>query len=191
MTERKGVELSVTRRGLVGLGVVLAGTASITEAAAPARRKKTLAVADRLAVEDLFANYVWAYDCTDADEFIRLFTADALVIGRGKLYSNREEILGWFRYLINLRETEGDDIWMHEAGQFRIEVQAADRCIVYAYATHFNGLSTTQRRGVRSLGYFICDCIKERGEWKFRRFSIATTWDRNALPWKKPLPWAS
>lgn len=190
MTKSKAAEFAISRRGLAGLGAALAVTASAGSAAAPARRSRALPVADRLAVEDLFANYVWAYDCTDVDEFIGLFTADALVVGRGKLYSNREEILGWFRYLINLRETEGDDIWMHEAGQFRIEAQAADRCIVYAYATHFNGLSTTQRRGVRSLGYFVCECAKVGGEWKFRRFSI-TTWDRNVLPWKKPLPWAA
>ena len=40
-------------------------------------------------------------------------------------------------------------------------------CIVYAYATHFNGNSAKATRGVRSLGYFTCECIKSNGEWKF------------------------
>lgn len=180
----------ISRRGLAtaGLGVALAAQASGVSArkAAPARR---LSAEDRIAIEDLFSHYVWAYDCTDADEFIALFAADALVVGRGKLYADRESILGWFKYLIDMREAEGDDIWMHEAGQFRIEPQAAGGVIVYAYATHFNGKTATNARGVRSLGYFVCECVKVGGAWKFRRFSI-TTWDRKVLPWKKPLPWA-
>jgi ketosteroid isomerase-like protein len=181
------------RRTLAAAGLGLAAAASPALAAASPRRGRTarrLSAEDRVAIEDLFSNYVWAYDCTDADEFISLFTDDALVVGRGKLYSDRAAILSWFQYLIDMREAEGDDIWMHEAGQFRVEPQADDRAIVYAYATHLNGRTSTQTRGVRSLGYFVCECVKVGGVWKFRRFSI-TTWDRNALPWKKPLPWAS
>jgi hypothetical protein len=87
-----------------------------------------------------------------------------------------------------MREREGDDIWMHEAGQFRF-VPAGQSCIVYAYATHFNANTAKAARGVRSLGYFTCECVPEGGAWKFRRFSIST-WDRNLVPWKKPLPWA-
>lgn len=190
MTAGNSDAKGLTRRALGGLGAAVALAAGTSAAAAPAARKRALAVADRLAIEDLFSNYVWSYDCTDADEFISLFTADAQVVGRGKLYANREQILGWFRYLIDMREAEGDDIWMHEAGQFRFDPQADGSCVVYAYATHFNGLSTTTRRGVRSLGYFVSECVREDGAWKFRRFSI-TTWDRKSVPWKKPLPWAA
>lgn len=190
MTDGNSNGRGITRRALGRIGAAAALAASAPAIAAPAARKRSLAVADRLAIEDLFSNYVWSYDCTDPDEFIALFTADAQVVGRGKLYANREQILGWFRYLIDMREAEGDDIWMHEAGQFRFDPQADGSCVVYAYATHFNGLSTTTRRGVRSLGYFVSHCVREGGEWKFRRFSI-TTWDRKSVPWKKPLPWAA
>ncbi len=181
--------MTVSRRQLAAIGLGVAVVAQVPSVQAKPRSAAPLAVADRLAIEDLFSNYVWAYDCSDADEFISLFADDALVVGRGTLYRDREAILGWFRYLLNIRETEGDDIWMHEAGQFRFD-GGGDSCIVYAYATHFNGKTTTTVRGVRSLGYFACECVKRGGKWKFRRFSI-TTWDRNMLPWKKPLPWAN
>ena len=183
--------LTMNRRTLAaaGLGLTLVAASQPALAAKPAKPLR-LSAEDRIAIEDLFSNYAWAYDCTDADEFISLFTTDALVVGRGKLYNDRTAILGWFKYLIDMREAEGDDIWMHEAGQFRVEPQGPGRALVYCYATHFNGKSTTTARGVRSLGYFVCECVKEQGAWKFRRFSI-TTWDRKALPWKKPLPWAA
>lgn len=181
----------ISRRNLA----VPALAAALAVSAAPAAARKArggnrLPIEDRLAIEDLFSNYVWSYDCSDADEFISLFTDDALVVGRGKLYADRAAILGWFRYLIDMREAEGDDIWMHEAGQFRLEPQANGTVLVYAYASHFKGNTKTNERGVRSLGYFVCECAKVGESWKFRRFSI-TTWDRTRLPWKKPLPWAT
>lgn len=180
----------ISRRNLAasGLGLAAAAAVAASPAAASSHARSSLRPEDRAGIEDLFSRYLWAYDCTDDEEFLSIFAEDALVVGRGKLYSGKEAILGWFRYLIAMRETEGDDIWMHEAGQFNF-VPGGDTCIVYAYATHFNANTARAARGVRSLGYFVCECVKDGGEWKFRRLSIST-WDRNKVPWKKPLPWA-
>lgn len=180
-------ELAVAGLGLAAAAGIVAGAAP-TAAAVVGQGKGGIPVEDRLGIEDLFSSYVWAYDCTDEEEFAGLFTDDALVVGRGTLYRDREAILGWFRYLIEMREREGDDIWMHEAGQFKF-FRSANGWIVYSYATHFNGKTATGARGVRSLGYFACECVEQAGSWMFRRFSI-TTWERTKVPWKKPLPWA-
>ena len=177
----------ISRRALGLLGLGVAGAATLPAAARP-RHTGKFSLEDRAGIEDLFTRYLWAYDCSDEDEFMSLFTADALVVGKGNAYRDHAAILGWFRNLIAMREREGDDIWMHEAGQFRF-VPAGQGCIVYAYATHFNANTAKAARGVRSLGYFTCECVLEGGAWKFRRFSIST-WDRNLVPWKKPLPWA-
>ena len=198
-------EMGLAGMGLAGMG--LAGGAALASAAtaapaqagtgrAPVAHPHSPPVHDRLAIEDLFTRYLWAYDCTDEDEFLSLFTADALVVGKGTRYSDRAAILGWFRYLIAMREREGDDIWMHEAGQFRFlpasgagpTTAGPDRWIVHAYATHFSANTARAVRGVRSLGYFTCECVREGAYWKFRRFSISP-WDRTKVPWKKPLPW--
>ena len=181
----------LTRRELAAAGMGLSTAAALAPAAANARsgsQRISPSLEDRAGIQDLFVRYLWSYDCTDEDEFLSLFSDDPLVVGRGTNYRGKVAILGWFRYLIAMREREGDDIWMHEAGQFRFVPQGSS-CIVYAYATHFNANAARATRGVRSLGYFVCECIKERGEWQFRRMSIST-WDRNKLPWKKPLPWA-
>lgn len=179
----------ISRRALAGVGLGVAGAAALSPASArPRRAAGKLSLEDRAGIEDLFTRYLWAYDCSDEDEFLSLFTADALVVGKGTAYRDRAAILGWFRYLAAMREREGDDIWMHEAGQFRFTPAGAG-CIVYAYATHFSANTAKAARGVRSLGYFTCECVPEGGEWKFRRFSIST-WDRTMVPWKKPLPWA-
>lgn len=181
--ERKGV----SRRGLAAMGVAVAAATALPGTSSAAGRK-ALPVEDRLAIQDLFSNYLWAYDCTDEAAFAELFTPDAVVMGKTTRYTGRDAILGWFRYLIEMREREGDDIWMHEAGQFRY-VRSGNSWIVYAYATHFNGNSAKGTKGVRSLGYFTCECTHDGQGWKFHRFSISP-WDRKQLPWKKPLPWA-
>lgn len=183
---------ALSRRQLAaaGLGLATAATVATAPAAAGSRRGGPgVRLEDRAGITDLFTHYLWCYDCTDEEEFLGLFAEDAIVVGRGTSYRGKEAIRGWFRYLIGLREREGDDIWMHEAGQFRF-VPNGRNCIVYAYATHFNANTPRATRGVRSLGYFVCECIRAGNEWKFLRFSIST-WDRNTLPWKKPLPWAA
>lgn len=180
----------ISRRTLAFAGLATAGaTALLPDVAQSTQAPNRLKLEDRAGIEDLFAKYVWAYDCSDEDEFLELFTPDAVVVGKGNIYSDRPAILAWFRNLIAMREREGDDIWMHEAGQFRF-FPGAKSCVVYAYATHFNGNSAKAARGVRSLGYFTCECVRKGSDWKFYRFSIST-WDRSIAPWKKPLPWDS
>ena len=183
-------QTTVSRRDLALYGLSAAATATLVPASATAKARhgeSALVLEDRIAIEDLFTRYLWSYDCTDEEEFLSLFTDDALVVGKSTRYQGKPEILGWFRYLIAMREREGDDIWMHEAGQFRF-MSAGQACLVYAYATHFNGNSAKAARGVRSLGYFACECVKGHGGRQFLRFSISP-WDRTRLPWKKPLPW--
>lgn len=181
-------DLGLAGLGVAGLGLATAATITPVAAAAASKSSPRLGLEDRANITDLFSRYLWAYDCNDEQEFIDLFTVDAIVVGRGTNYSGKEAILGWFRYLIAMREREGDDTWMHEAGQFRF-VPIRGGCLVYAYATHFNGNTARATRGVRSLGYFTCECVQSGSEWRFRRFSISG-WDRNTVPWKKPLPWA-
>ena len=180
-------EIVLSRRALAavaGLGVAMAagGAAGGADAARPAAFTES----DRAAVIDLFSAFCWSFDCTDEEAFLDLFTGDALVVGMGVAHRGREAIARWFRYLVALREKDGDD-WLHEAGQFRFVPDGAG-CIAYAYATHFGANPQTGARFVRSLGYFVADCVRADGRWRFRRFSISG-WDKALLPWKKPLPW--
>lgn len=178
----------INRRGLGLFGLTAGLAAAIAPASAHRSRTGEFSPQDRTQIQELFARYLWTYDCSDEQEFLTLFTEDALIVGKGKPYRGKSAILDWLRHLIAIRDGEGNDIWMHEAGQFRF-IPGHNGCIVHAYATHFNGNSEKLTRGVRSLGYFTCECVRDGGEWKFRRFSISS-WDRTTVPWKKPLPWA-
>lgn len=182
------MNVKLNRRQLASAGLGLAAASALTTPAQAAPRQRRVPLEDRAEIVDLFTRYVWAYDCSDEEEFLALFTADAVVVGKGTAYRDRAAILGWFRHLLEMRDREGDDTWMHEAGQFRF-IPAGRGWVVHAYATHFNGNAAKATRGVRSLGYFTCECVRADGEWKFRRFSISG-WDRTRVPWKKPLPWA-
>ena len=173
----------------VGVGLLLSAGPSV--AAEVGRGGDSAAVnrlplEDRKGIEDLFSTYVWAYDCSDEAGFLELFTEDGLVVGLGTKHVGKEAMGAWFRYLLDIRERE-DDLWLHQAAHHRF-VGSGNSYIVYSYATHFNYAINAKTYGVRSLGYFVSECVKQDGIWKFRRFSISH-WDKAAQPWKKPLPW--
>lgn len=184
---------ALSRRQITSLPLILgAGLVASTSAIPlnPAHAKKRSvgpSLQDRAGIQDLFSTYLWAYDCSDLDLFLDLFTNDAVVVGLGKVHEGKPAIGAWFQYLLNIRDSDGDDAWLHEAGQLRFDGDSK-RCIVYAYATHFNSNPEKKSRGVRSLGYFATECVKHADGWRFRRFSIAH-WDKSSVPWKKALPW--
>ncbi|WP_083853353.1 SgcJ/EcaC family oxidoreductase [Sphingobium sp. SYK-6] len=183
----------MTRRELaalpVGVGLLMSSSKSI---AAQAGQKageaavNRIPLDDRKAIEDLFSTYVWAYDCSDEAGFLELFTEDGLVVGLGKKHVGKEAMGAWFRYLLDIREREGD-LWLHQAAHHRY-VGSGSNYLVYSYATHYNYAVEAKTYGVRSLGYFVSECVKQGTEWKFRRFSISH-WDKTTQPWKKSLPW--
>ena len=47
---------------------------------------------DRIAVEDVMARYVWSVDSLDADGYVAVFTADAVIDSNGSLMKGHAEI---------------------------------------------------------------------------------------------------
>ena len=47
---------------------------------------------DRIAVEDVMARYVWAVDSLDAEGYVAVFTADAIIDSNGSISKGHEEI---------------------------------------------------------------------------------------------------
>ena len=60
--------------------------------------------ADRIAVEDVMARYVWAVDSFDADGYVAVFTEDAVIDSNGTLSKGREEIRKIVTGLIQRRD---------------------------------------------------------------------------------------
>jgi uncharacterized protein (TIGR02246 family) len=59
---------------------------------------------DRIAVEDVMARYVWAVDSLDADGYVAVFTADAVIDSNGSISKGREEIRNIVTSLIKRRD---------------------------------------------------------------------------------------
>ena len=61
---------------------------------------------DRIAVEDVMARYVWAVDSLDADGYVAVFTADAVIDSNGSISKGHDEIR---RIVANLIKRRDDD----------------------------------------------------------------------------------
>jgi uncharacterized protein (TIGR02246 family) len=59
---------------------------------------------DRIAVEDVMARYVWAVDSLDADGYVAVFTADAIIDSNGTISNGRDEIRQIVTSLIQRRD---------------------------------------------------------------------------------------
>jgi uncharacterized protein (TIGR02246 family) len=60
--------------------------------------------ADRIAVEDVMARYVWAVDSLDADGYVAVFTDDAVIDSNGSLSRGRDEIRRVVTSLVQRRD---------------------------------------------------------------------------------------
>ena len=59
---------------------------------------------DRIAVEDVMARYVWAVDSLDAEGYVAVFTADAVIDSNGSLSKGHEQIRRIVTSLIQRRD---------------------------------------------------------------------------------------
>lgn len=59
---------------------------------------------DRIAVEDVMARYVWAVDSLDAEGYVAVFTADAIIDSNGSISKGHEEIRQIVTSLIRRRD---------------------------------------------------------------------------------------
>ena len=60
--------------------------------------------ADRIAVEDVMARYVWAVDSLDPEGYVAVFTTDAVIDSNGSLSKGRDEIRKIVTNLIQRRD---------------------------------------------------------------------------------------
>ena len=59
---------------------------------------------DRIAVEDVMARYVWAVDSLDAEGYVAVFTADAVIDSNGSISKGHDEIRKIVTGLIQRRD---------------------------------------------------------------------------------------
>lgn len=89
------------------LRAAVTGVALIALAVAPTRataQDNLGSYADRVAVEDVMARYVWAVDSLDADGYVAVFTEDAVIDSNGTLSRGHAEIRKIVTGLIQRRD---------------------------------------------------------------------------------------
>jgi ketosteroid isomerase-like protein len=123
------------------------------------------AIADRLAVNDLFVRYTTALDAGEVETVVGCFTADAVlespVIGQ---IAGHEAIRAFAARFAALRAAGTQ--FRHMISNLAVELAGQQ-----ARATCYLLVLTTRDGNSRQLppGRYECDVVKQSGGWRFRR----------------------
>jgi uncharacterized protein (TIGR02246 family) len=136
-------------------------------------------IADRLAIEDLYADYVWALDTGDIAGFLALFTDDA-VFGdtAGNRYRGHAAIGGYVTKLVNSAPFRGRQ---HNLSGMQFE-QTGDRIGVKAYWLVTKWTKETGAKTIEVTGWSDDAFVKIAGRWLFSQ-RVVHYWSDTDLPW--------
>jgi ketosteroid isomerase-like protein len=139
-----------------------------------------IAIEDRLAVEDLYADYVWALDSGDVKGFLTLFTEDG-VFGdtAGNRYKGHGAIGAYVTDLVNSERFRGR---MHFISGKRFSVQGG-RVGVTSYWLVTKWAKGSGAKTVEVCGHSDDAFVKVGGRWLFEQ-RIVHYWNDTELPWK-------
>ncbi len=138
-----------------------------------------LAIEDRLAIEDLYADYVWALDSGDVKSFLALFTDDA-VFGdtAGNRYKGHGAIGAYVTDLVNSERFRGRQ---HIISGKRFSVDAS-RIGVRAYWLVTKWAKATGAKTLEVSGHSDDAFVTVDGRWRFEQ-RIVHYWNDTELPW--------
>jgi ketosteroid isomerase-like protein len=138
-----------------------------------------LTVADRLAINDLLAQYAWALDTGDVDSLVRCFTADAVITEEvfedPDRWEGRDNIRRFAEHFRNVSNFPGRQ---HHVTQLVVKGDAK-RCSArsFVFVTECHGEPPYT---LRFAGYYEDKLAKVRGRWLFRE-RIIRLWDGEVL----------
>jgi uncharacterized protein (TIGR02246 family) len=137
---------------------------------------------DRIAIEDLYADYVWALDSGDIPGFLKLFTENG-VFGdtAGNRYNGQEGIRGYLKSLTSRPEFRGRQ---HILSSPRYTAKG-DEIGVTAFWHVFKWVKATGLKTVEVTGHSDDIFVKNRGRWLFSQ-RLVHYWNDVDLPWAGP-----
>jgi len=136
-------------------------------------------IEDRLAIEDLYADYVWALDSGDVTGFLALFTDDAeFGDTTGNRYQGHAAIGKYVTQLVNSAPFRGRQ---HILSGMRFD-QTGDRIGVKAYWLVTKWAKATGAKTVEVSGWSDDAFVKVAGQWRFSR-RVVHYWSDTDLPW--------
>ncbi|MBV9861353.1 MAG: nuclear transport factor 2 family protein [Alphaproteobacteria bacterium] len=123
------------------------------------------AIADRLAIEDLFVRYTTALDRGDVETIVDCFTEDgALESPTVGTYSGRQGIRDFALRFARFRE-RGAQL-RHVISNLAVRIEG-DTAQATCYL--LNLLTCDGRTEVLAPGRYECDLVREEGVWRFAR----------------------
>jgi ketosteroid isomerase-like protein len=142
-------------------------------------KSKPLTVADRVAINDLLAEYAWALDTGDVDALVACFTPDALVLEEvfedADRWEGRDEISRFAEHYFNVPNFPGRQ---HHVTQLLVKGNSK-QCSArsFAFVTECQGEPPYT---IRFAGYYEDKLVKVRNRWLFRE-RIIRLWDGEVL----------
>jgi len=142
-------------------------------------KTKPLTVADRIAINDLLAEYAWALDTGDVDSLVSCFTPDAVVIEEvfedPDRWEGRDNIRRFAEHYRNVPNFPGRQ---HHISQLVVQGDAK-RCSArsFAFVTECQGEPPYT---LRFAGYYDDKLVKVRNRWLFRE-RVIRLWDGEVL----------
>jgi len=133
----------------------------------------------RLAIEDLYSDYVWALDSGDVPGFLALFTEDA-VFGdtAGNRYKGHAAIRGYVNDLVHSERFRGR---MHFISAKRFTATGG-RIGVTSYWLVTKWAKASGAKTVEVSGHADDAFVKVGGRWRFSQ-RIVHYWSDTDLPW--------
>jgi len=142
-------------------------------------KAKPLTVADRIAINDLIAEYAWALDTGDVDSLVACFTPDAVVLEEvfedPDRWEGRENIR---RFAEHYRTVPNFPGRQHHVTQLVVKGNSKS-CSArsFAFVTECHGEPPYR---LRFAGYYEDKLVKVRNRWLFRK-RIIRLWDGEIL----------
>jgi len=142
-------------------------------------KAKPLTIADRIAIQDLLAEYAWALDTGDVDALVACFTPNAVVIEEvfedPDRWEGRENIRRFAEHYRNVPNFPGRQ---HHVSQLVVKGNSRE-CSArsFAFVTECQGEPPYT---LRFAGYYDDKVAKVRRRWLFRQ-RIIRLWDGEIL----------
>lgn len=138
-----------------------------------------LTLEDRLAIQDLMADYAWALDTGDVEKLLACFTPDARMVEEvfedPDVWEGHEGIR---RLAEHYRNASGFPGRQHHTSQLQVEGDGDEaRARSFAFVTECHGEPPYL---LRFCGYYQDQLTRQSGRWLFRE-RIIRLWDGEVL----------
>jgi ketosteroid isomerase-like protein len=142
-------------------------------------KPRSLTVADRIAIQDLVAEYAWALDTGDVDTLVSCFTPDAILVEEvfedPDRWEGQKNIRRFAEHYFSVPNFPGRQ---HHVSQLLVKGDAR-KCSArsFAFVTECHGEPPYT---LRFAGYYEDELQKVHGQWLFKKRTIRL-WDGEIL----------